>query len=62
MPRDDVAYYRIREQQELAAADGAADSSCRRVHVELARLYAERINEVSMDDLAISGIVMAKIP
>lgn len=49
MMQDDIDYYRGRERQELLAADQAPDASCRMVHVEMARLYAQRLAELGAD-------------
>ena len=39
----DVAYYKRRTAEETAAADAALDGKVRRVHLELARRYRERL-------------------
>lgn len=41
----DIEYYRRRLQQEMLAAEHAADRCCRRVHLELARRYELRVAE-----------------
>ncbi|MFA6115216.1 MAG: hypothetical protein WC729_14550 [Sphingomonas sp.] len=50
----DIAYYRGRQLQELSAADRAADGCCRRVHLELARRYALRV-ELGLAALAVEA-------
>jgi hypothetical protein len=39
----DLVYYRRRSAQETAAAAAARDPKVRRVHLELARRYDERV-------------------
>lgn len=46
MPSDDIEYYRIRERQELLAADTSSDDYCRTRHLDLARLYGMRATEL----------------
>lgn len=46
MPSDDIEYYRIRQRQELLAADNAIDDHCRTIHLDLARLYGMRVTEL----------------
>jgi hypothetical protein len=45
MDEGDRDYYRRRQQQELHAAEHAADICCRNIHLELARLYGLRLDE-----------------
>jgi hypothetical protein len=47
MREDDVDYYRKRRQQELRAADRAAEGCSRNVHLELARRYGARLAEAT---------------
>ena len=42
---DDLDYYRRRAQQESEAARHARDAPMRRLHLDLASRYAERIAE-----------------
>lgn len=46
MPSDDIKYYRIRQRQELLAADISIDDCCRTIHLDLARRYAMRVTEL----------------
>jgi len=46
MPSDDIEYYRLRERQELLAADNSIDDRCRTVHLDLARLYGMRVTDL----------------
>lgn len=46
MSSDDVEYYRIRQRQELLAADISIDDCCRNIHLDLARRYAMRVTEL----------------
>ena len=46
MPSDDIEYYRIRQRQELLAADTSLDACCRTFHLDLARLYEMRVTEL----------------
>ena len=46
MPSDDLEYYRIRQRQELLAADNSSDDYCRTLHLDLARLYGMRVTEL----------------
>lgn len=47
MSEDDIDYFRRRQQQELRAADRAADRCCRNIHLQLARRYEMRVAEAS---------------
>lgn len=42
----DVEYYRRRERQERERAERTEDRIARRVHLELAKHYADRLREV----------------
>ncbi len=44
MDKDDRAYFQKRRQQELRAAENAADPCCRKIHLELARLHGVRLD------------------
>jgi hypothetical protein len=45
---DDLDYYRRRAQQESEAARHARDAPMRRLHLDLASRYAERIAEAEL--------------
>ncbi|MBY9064058.1 hypothetical protein K7957_14035 [Sphingomonas yunnanensis] len=45
---DDLDYYRRRAQQESDAARHARDAPMRRLHLDLASRYAERIAEAEL--------------
>ena len=47
MHEDDIEYFRRRQEQELRAANRAADGCSRNVHLELARRYRLRLAEAS---------------
>lgn len=45
-----LEFYRRRERQERALADGAPQEAGRRAHLEMARRYATLIAEAQQDD------------
>ena len=44
----DLAYYRRRSAEEAAAAAATADTRVRRVHLDLAQRYSDRIATIEM--------------
>jgi hypothetical protein len=46
MDSDDMEFLQRRRQQELRAAEHAADPCSRNIHLELARLYGARLDAV----------------
>ena len=45
----DLVYYRRRAAEEAAAAESAGHARVRQVHLELARRYAERVEELESE-------------
>jgi len=49
------AYYTLRAEQERIAAEQASDPVARRVHLELAQLYAEELAAPSTPGMSATG-------
>lgn len=47
MTKLDHEYFRRREQQERENADRTDDSTAKRIHLEMAKRYADMLREVS---------------
>jgi len=45
MTRSDEDFYRVRAQEEYARAELATNDCARRAHLELARMYTERLHD-----------------